>query len=164
MKFKFRNDSAMSLVEVLIVISVIGVISAIAIPMVSNVFESSNGAKDRQNAKNLESLSRSLAALGVAHVIPDSMGGVEATARLLSKGVIVPEGPMAGEVFILSGMGDEDITALTKYLKIEYDLRELRLVYFEPEQSSQIIESDCKGLCLRNPARIERRELCLASC
>ena len=159
MRSSRKDELGISLVELLIIISIIGILSALVLPKVSDLFDASNGAKDRQNAKNLESMSRSLAALGVAHVIPDSMGGVEATARLLSKGVRVPAGPMAGEVFILSGMGDEDISALTKYLKIEYDLRALRLVYHEPDVNGQSIQLDYYFYCQRYPARIESNDL-----
>ncbi|HRQ90070.1 MAG TPA: hypothetical protein PLA50_14825, partial [Bacteroidia bacterium] len=68
-----------------------------------------------------------------AHVIPDSMGGAAATARLLREGVTVTGSVMVGEKFILSGLSDEDIEEVAKFLDIQYDRRELRLVYRDPE-------------------------------
>ena len=119
----------MSLSELLIVIAVIGVIAAIALPSVSRLFEASNEAKDRLNAKNLSSMSEILASLGVAHVIPDSLGGIKATARLIREGVIVSEGPMAGERFIMASLHDDDIDGLAQFLKVKYGVTELSLVY-----------------------------------
>ncbi len=128
MKIK-TSQSGMSLSELLIVVGVIGVISAFALPRVSRLFEASTEAKDRQNAKNLSSMSAILASLGVAHVIPDSLGGVKATARLIREGVIVSEGPMAGEQFIMAALHDEDIVGLSRFLKVKYGVTELSLVF-----------------------------------
>jgi prepilin-type N-terminal cleavage/methylation domain-containing protein len=128
-----KASSAMSLVEVLIVIVVIGIIAAIGLPAINNIRESAKEAAAVQNAKNIQQMSGALAALGVAHVIPDSMGGVAATARLLREGVIVPEGPMAGEKFVLSGLRDDEIDAISEYLYVEYDRRELRLIFRDPK-------------------------------
>jgi len=119
--------------DVLIVIAVLGVISAIALPSVSHVFEASKEAKDRSNAQQIASMSAVLASLGVAHVIPDSLGGVPATARLLREGVIVSEGPMAGEKFIFASLSDEDIEGVDKYLDVKYGAGELSLVYITPQ-------------------------------
>jgi len=113
------SQSGMSLSELLIVIAVIGIISAIALPKISRLFEASTEAKDRLNAKQLSSMSAILASLGVAHVIPDSLGGIKATARLIREGVIVSEGPMAGEQFIMAALMDKDITGLARFLKVK---------------------------------------------
>lgn len=131
-----ENVGGMSLVELLIVVAVIGVIAAIAIPTISKINESSRRAVAMGNAKNVASMSAALSALGAAHVIPDSMGGVEATARLLREGVVVPEGPTAGERMSLPALSDEEITELSKYLDIQYGKTELMLVYL-PEKGNQ---------------------------
>lgn len=133
---KRRYQSAFSLSEMLTVIAVLGVISAIAMPSVSRIYEASTEAKDRRNAQQMASMSAALAALGVAHVIPDSMGGVEATARLLREGIIVPEGIMAGELFSIPALGDEDIDGLDRFLAVKYDSTELSLVFSELPEAS----------------------------
>lgn len=145
-----RNKLAFSLVEMLIVVAIIGVISAVALPIVSMVRESSNEAKNLANAKNIERMSGALASLGVAHVIPDSLGGVEATARLLREGVIVPDGPMAGETFSVPGLGDEDIRELSEFLQIHYDMSELRLVFSGRNASAfqRLGDVDITTLCV----------------
>lgn len=127
-EFQARSRG-LSLTELLVVVAAIAIIAAIGIPTTAQFREAAIRASATQNAKNIAQMSEALAALGVAHVIPDSMGGVEATARLLREGVLVPEGPMAGERFMLSGMRDKDITEVAKYLDIEYDRFQLRLVF-----------------------------------
>ncbi len=126
-----RKALGFSLVEMLVVVAVIGIIAAIAIPSVSNVFDTASNAKDRQNARQIDSMSAALAALGVAHVIPESMGGVQATARLFREGIIVSEGPMAGERFVMASLSDDDIEGVDTFLQIRYDTRELSLEYDE---------------------------------
>ncbi|MEM9281465.1 MAG: hypothetical protein AAGA96_06550 [Verrucomicrobiota bacterium] len=136
-KVALKKDvsSALTLTELLIVVVVIGVIVTIGVPVIGNIRESAKRATAMQNAKNVASLSEGLAALGVAHVIPDSMGGVEATARLMREGVVVPEGPMAGEIFILSGMRDSEIEEVAVYLRIRYGEKDLQLVFQQPAGS-----------------------------
>lgn len=102
-----KHQPGMSRRELLLLVGVTGVISAIAIPAISGIRDSAKRAVATQNAKNVAPRSESLAALSVAHVIPDSIGGAEATARFLREGVVVPEGPMAGERFILPGMKEK---------------------------------------------------------
>jgi len=126
------SNRGLSLVEGLLVIVTIGIILAISLPIIGNIRESAKKAAATQNAKIVASMSEALAALGVAHVIPDSMGGAEATARLLREGVIVPQGPFAGERFILSGMRDDEIEEISVYLSIQYDETQLRLVFTQP--------------------------------
>ena len=118
----------MSLMELIISILVLGIIIALAVPLFSGVTESSKIAKNQKNAQQLASVSTALASIGVAHVMPESLGGVEATARLIREGVVVPEGPFQGQEFKLASLSDEDINGASEYLEIVYDLNEIRLV------------------------------------
>lgn len=133
MRPRHHRQAALSLTEVLIVVVVIGIIAAIAMPSISNIRGVAKKTTAIQNAKSISQMSSALAALGVAHVIPDSMGGVAATARLLREGVIVPEGPMAGEKFVLTGLNDDEIDYVASYLYVQYDQKELRLIFRDPE-------------------------------
>lgn len=129
----------MSLVEVLIVVAVIGVIAALAIPTISRINESSKKASALANAQNVAKLSAALSSFGVAHVIPDSMGGVEATARLLREGVVITEGPMTGEKMSLDALDDPAITELSEYLDIQYGESELMLIFIPPGDLETIL-------------------------
>lgn len=126
-------------------IATIGIVVAISVPVIGNIRESAKRAVATQNAKMVASMSEALAALGVAHVIPDSMGGAEATARLLREGVIVPEGPFAGERFILSGMRDDEIEEVAEYLTIQYDETQLRLVFMQPADQTFLRAVEAPG-------------------
>ncbi len=132
------SQSGISMVEILLVVVVIGIVAALALPSISNLRQVSKEATAVQNAKSISQMSAALAALGVAHVIPDSMGGVAATARLLREGVIVPEGPMAGEKFVLTGLDDSEIDFVAHFLFVQYDRRELRLVFQDPRADSGV--------------------------
>lgn len=146
--------AGLSLVEVLLVVAAIALIAIIALPAIGNIRRSAKRATAMQNAKMVAQMSEALAALGVAHVIPDSMGGVEATARLMREGVIVPEGPMAGEKFILSGMRDSEIEDIASYLVIQYDKFQLRLVFQQPpEQNTMLFEPANTMLCRLDAGR-----------
>jgi prepilin-type N-terminal cleavage/methylation domain-containing protein len=124
-----RSKRAFSLIEMLVVISVLGIISMFAIPAISSVSESSKTAKAQRNAQNIAQISSALGAIGVAHVLPDSLGGAEATARLLREGVTVDRGAFKGQFFIIASLTDEEITYASKYLNIVYDPSEIRLEY-----------------------------------
>ena len=143
-------QSALSLVEMLIIVAVIGIVAAITIPAIGKLRNAAKRMAAIQNAKNISQMSQALAALGVAHVIPDSMGGVAATARLLREGVIVPEGPMAGEKFVMAGLLDDDIDEISAYLYVQYDQRELRVVFREldVDPNSAIYRPGQGMLCL----------------
>jgi len=124
-----------------VVVAVIVIVVAIAVPVIGNLYGISKRTTAKQNAKLVEQMSKALGAFGVAHVIPDSMGGVEATARLLREGITVPDGPMAGERFILSGMRDSDIEEIAQFLQIRYEENYLRLMFVDPDNGAGLTPS-----------------------
>ncbi len=103
-----------------------------AVPTISRINDSANESRDRTNAQNIASVSASLAVLGSIHVFPPSLGGKEATVRLLREGVTVTEGPLSGEVFSIPTLSDEEIEFASQYLEILSGASELRLAY-KPE-------------------------------
>lgn len=143
--------------ELLVTIAVIGILAAALWPTVSNINEAGKRAKNLANANHVSSMSAILASLGVAHVIPDSMGGVEATARLLREGVVVQEGPMAGEIYRLPSLSDQDIEDLDDYLEIQYDMVELRLVIKDSASTGIDCFQEMEQYCSQ-PSRIERTD------
>lgn len=129
---RFTNNRAFSLVEMLIVVSIIGIMSMLAVPAYNSVFENSRDTAAKRNAQNIAQISATLGSIGVAHVLPDSLGGVEATARLLREGVTVDKGPFSGQAFVIRALSDEEITRASQFLQVIYDLNEIRLVYAGP--------------------------------
>lgn len=111
------------------------ILAAFALPAIENLHDTADKAKSQANAQRIASISSSLASMGVAHVLPDSLGGVEATSRLLREGVTVPEGVFAGQFFVIGGLSDNEITEAASHLEIVYDFAEIRLAYKENSTS-----------------------------
>ena len=126
---KHESRRGFSLVEILIVISVIGVMSAIAIPSIGRIGNAAKTSKAKQNAHNTSSVSAALSAGGVEHVLPDSLGGAEATTRLLRRGITVPDGPLAGMSFGVQSLSEEEIAPAAVYLEIMLTESVLRMIY-----------------------------------
>lgn len=123
---------AFSLVEVLIVVSIIGIMAMFAGPAIKNLSENSHEVKAQRNAQSIAQVSATLSQIGVAHVLPESLGGVEATARLLREGVLVDRGPFKDQQFVIRPLSDEEIERAAGYLDVVYDQNEIRLVYQGP--------------------------------
>ena len=118
-----------SLVEMLVVIAVVGITTMIAIPMISTVVAAGEKTIARRNAQSTVSVSTKLSSIGVAHVLPESLGGAEATTRLLRRGVRVPDGPLQGQYFGIDAMSDEDIASAAIFMEILFNDDVLQLGY-----------------------------------
>ena len=111
-------------------IGVIGIMVTIGVQMIGGLSDNAEETAAKKNAQNMGSVSASLSGLGVAHVIPESLGGTEATCRLLRHGIEIPDGPMQGTYFSVAGVSDDDIPSVAVYLDISYkDLYVLRMIY-----------------------------------
>ena len=106
--------------EMLVVIAIIGVIAAMAVPYFGDLRDGVDREKSRRNAQQIVALSTAINGLGIAHVMPDSLGGVQATARLLREGVTVTAGPIQGERIALAGLTDPEIEKAADFLEIVY--------------------------------------------
>lgn len=115
--------------EMLVVIAVIGVTTLISVPVITDILSRSKATLARQNAQRAVSVSGQLSAIGVAHVLPESLGGVEATMRLLRRGIVVPEGSFQGKFFTIGDIKDEDITTASVFMEIVFETTELQLGY-----------------------------------
>ena len=119
-----------SLVELLVTIAAIALLVTIAVQSIGGLSDRADATAAKKNAQNMGSVSASLSGLGVAHVIPESLGGTEATCRLLRHGIEIPDGPMQGTFFAVAGVSDDDIPSVAVYLDISYkDLYVLRMIY-----------------------------------
>lgn len=65
-QLKKVKTAGFSLVELLVVIAVIGIMAAIAIPMISNINENATIAKNKRNAQNIASVFGAARAAGAA--------------------------------------------------------------------------------------------------
>ncbi len=125
-----------SLMEALVAISIIGVLAAFSLPVIGRMADSISSIKAKQNALSTANVSGGLSAAGVAHVIPESLGGAEATTRLLRRGITVPEGPLAGTYFGMPNLAEDEVSATAVYLEIVFDMTVLRMIYEDDESDS----------------------------
>ncbi len=107
-----------SLVEMLVVIAVIGIIAAIAVPNIGRINDSAKEATNRRNAQNLASVYASANAAGHTFAGADE----EAIVAAIVGGYTISvddQGPFAGTFFGVPGLSDNDQKAALDYLKIE---------------------------------------------
>jgi prepilin-type N-terminal cleavage/methylation domain-containing protein len=105
-----------SLVEMLVVIAVIGIMAALAIPGFRGIVDSSAVVRDRQNARCLASVCQSAQAAGVEFVDPD--GDLEQTIRNIQAGGEGTVGAFNRQVFRVN-IDDDHIEGAARYLRIE---------------------------------------------
>ena len=109
-----RWRSAFSLSELLMVVAIIGILAAIAVPMM-NPTDAVYAARDRRNAQELCSTCAVAQAAGVNFVQDDS---VLDTVHAIVRGGISVNGAMRGHVFVVPGLSEEDMQGASKYLSV----------------------------------------------
>ena len=114
--------------EMLVVIAVIGIIAAIAIPNIGKINNSAKQAAAKRNDQTIASLSSSANAAGAWHVIPASLGGgVAMSVDVLVTGIKAPDMDMTFRI----QLGSEQITAADELLEIA-DLGNEYVLQYKP--------------------------------
>lgn len=109
---RISASQGFSLVEMLVVIAVIGIMAAIAVPNFGRVNEASNEAKDKRNAQNLAAIFHSGEGAGLNLEGAD----LDSTIDLVVAGGTVTEGVFAGQFFGLMGLSSEEQDKAAQYL------------------------------------------------
>ncbi|WP_395747442.1 prepilin-type N-terminal cleavage/methylation domain-containing protein [Prosthecobacter sp.] len=111
-KLNTSRKAGFSLVEMLVVIAIIGIIAAIAIPNIGNLNDSARDAAAKRNAQTVSSVLNAAIAAGV-----DTTGWT--TSTLLAKaqtGVTPTTGAFSGKLFTSGPINDTEESKVASYL------------------------------------------------
>jgi type IV pilus assembly protein PilA len=108
LNLKKAAKAGFSLVEMLVVIAIIGIIAAIAIPNIGSINQAATDAAVDRNAQNCASVWNAAVAAGFDGT---SAASEQAAVTLLEGTSIVGTGPFAGNTFT-TGLIDDDVEAL----------------------------------------------------
>lgn len=111
------RTSGFGFIDMLVALSVIGIIVSIVLPFFGGDITSARQARDQRNAQNFCTLCTAAEAAGLDLV--NSSTTVQQVLESLADGVIVSDGPLAGVSFKLPGVDDAGILGAAKFLAIE---------------------------------------------
>lgn len=125
-----RNHKGFSLIEMLVVIAVIGIIAAIAVPSIGRINDSAKDATYRRNAQNLASVFSSAQAAGVDFASGTSPTETTVIGATITGGSVSDAlSPFNGTFFGLPGLNATDAVSETagaaKYLSFDATTKQL---------------------------------------
>jgi type IV pilus assembly protein PilA len=109
-----------SLVEMLVVIAVIGILAAIAVPNIGRINSAAENSKDRRNAQQLASICSAAAAAGYDFINTPSTGTLATVVQRVSTGATVADStsPFYNQFFGLPNLSTTERTSASNYLSI----------------------------------------------
>lgn len=111
-KLNTSRKAGFSLVEMLVVIAIIGIIAAIAIPNIGNMNQAAKDAAAQRNAQSVASVMNAAIAAGY---VPVETSKAEVLTNIQT-GVTPTSGPFKGKLFTVGNIDDEEETAVLTYL------------------------------------------------
>jgi type IV pilus assembly protein PilA len=118
-----------SLVEMLVVIAIIGIIAAIAIPNIGSINDSAREASAKRNAQSIASVLNAAIAAGVtaqqlgftADVAPGNGTTTSAVLTIAETGVAPADGAFQGKTFTVGNIDDDEEALASKYISYDFD-------------------------------------------
>lgn len=122
-----NRKGAFSLVEMLVVIAVIGILAAIAVPNIGKINDAAEESKNRRNAQQLSSVCNAAQAAGLDFIAEGD--DVAAVCGKVAIGDTVDDvtSPFFGSFFGVPNLAGQELTDAQKYLELSED--ESMLVY-----------------------------------
>lgn len=115
--FPFSRPQAMSLVEVLVVVTILGIFGMIAIQIMGSATrDAANASRDRHNAKNLVTVFQSGEAAGLDFYVE---GDLAKTVSNIVTGSTASVGAFEGTYFSMQGLSAENQQTVLQYLRLE---------------------------------------------
>jgi type IV pilus assembly protein PilA len=104
-----------NLVELVVVVAIMGVIAAVAIPSLSNVSGGARKASSQRNAQHVVTIYEAGAAAGIKWSGSDRNSKVAAVVA----GAQPEDGPFAGRTFTVPNIGGTDLTDTYPYIGLD---------------------------------------------
>ncbi|MDZ4328895.1 MAG: prepilin-type N-terminal cleavage/methylation domain-containing protein [Pseudomonas sp.] len=115
-KLNLNRKAGFSIVEMLVVIAIIGIIAAIAIPNIGTINDSAREATAKRNAQSVASVMNAAIAAGISTAAFDATTDGQDILDAAEAGVSPTDGPFRGKTFSVGNIDDSEEAGAATYL------------------------------------------------
>lgn len=111
------TPAGFSLTEMLMIVSIIGVMAGMVLPWLGGNGEEVRQARDQRNAQNICSLCQAAQAAGM-NLAEEASSSLD-VARKMAEGVTIEKGIFKGRTFKVPGLADDELEGAARFLSIK---------------------------------------------